>query len=182
MRDTRIKIILGIVIAIETIAIILLALAYLSKTEPVFQDSIVYNNIDSSKIIVPPLQVSLNDDNDFVISSEVSLELSYYQLFVEVNTNNDILSKISNEYKVVIYFGDGNPGTYSELYNTNIWTISIFDRTSNIDFNVARINLDSSTLSSLDSVINGNEMYAYCKLLFYDHNGELIFVTNTYIY
>ena len=181
MKDTHIKIILSIVIAIETIAIIILAIAYSSKTEPVFQDSIIYNNIDSSKIFATPLQIELDESNDFVISSEVSLDESYYKLFVEVNTSNDILSKIGNEYKVVIYFGEGNPDTYSELYNTNIWTISIYDRTSDIDFNVARKDLDSSSLSDLDSVVNGTEMYAYCKLLFYDGNDNLIFVTNTYI-
>lgn len=181
MKDTHIKIILSIIIAIETIAIILLAIAYSSKTEPVFQDTIVYNNIDSTKIFATPLQIKLDESNDYVISSEVSLDESYYQLFVEVNTNDDILSKIGSEYKIVIYFGEGSPETYNELYNTKTWRISIFERTSIIDFNVPRKNLDPSILSSLDSVVNGTELYAYCKLLFYDANDNLIFVTNTYI-
>jgi len=180
MKPTHINLLKTLIIVLETITIMILVITYPEVADLVVEESIIYSNIDTNKIVSAPLTISIVDD-EYMFENQIELDSEYYQLFKEINSNNQLFSKIYNEYKVVIFFGDTSPSEYSEYFNTQVWTISLINPVDTITFVVDSNDLDSTTLNSLDSVLNGTESYAYCKLMIYDQNNNLIHVINNYI-
>lgn len=176
MNRSLVNYILAFIIVLESILV-----GFLFYKLTVIPPTDGFVDIDTKYIVIPAFELDSGSNlNEYVIKSTISLDPSFYVHFVETNTVEGITTTYNNYYKVVLYFGSGNPADFSEDLHYIEWNISLHNNLKTLEYILEGDNLPDDVRNSFDLMLSSVQTFEYLKILIYNSQDTLIYTLNTY--